>query len=369
MIDLKNLAGAAGWSFDGTTLAVHFASGPDADLNLAGSDLSASTDFALSVDASGTGADIVIAPPAPVISAPANGSTIANAVIHAITGTGENGDIVTVKIDGAVAGTALVSAGAWSFTPPSPLSNATHSVTATRPVRRERFRACRTPVVFHHVDTATPPAPVIRHAARTCSTIANADPAITGTGENGDVVTVKIDGAVAGTALVSAGAWSFTPASSLSAPHTVTATEANAAGTVSAVSNIDSFTINTSTPPAPVISVPANGSTIANADPASSALAGLAQIQMTVTIDGTVASTALLVSSGAWSFTPSTPLSNATHSVTATEANAAGTASAVSNTDSFTVNAGGGVAVTINPVDGDSNVSTMPRLTPRAACR
>jgi hypothetical protein len=49
-----------------------------------------------------------------------------------ISGGGVSGDTVTVSIDGTQVGTALVSNSAWSYTPTSPLSNASHTVTATQ---------------------------------------------------------------------------------------------------------------------------------------------------------------------------------------------------------------------------------------------
>ncbi len=81
------------------------------------------------------------------------------------------------------------------------------------------------------------------------------------------LVTVLIDGVAAGPAVTVAanGTWSFTPATALSnASHSVSATEVNAAGTSSTASAADTFTVNTATPPAPVIAAPANGVTIAN---------------------------------------------------------------------------------------------------------
>ncbi len=69
---------------------------------------------------------------APTITSPANGSTDTTTAEPAIAGTGLSGDMVTVSIDGTVAGTAPVVNSAWSFTPTSPLSNASHTVTATQ---------------------------------------------------------------------------------------------------------------------------------------------------------------------------------------------------------------------------------------------
>jgi hypothetical protein len=71
-------------------------------------------------------------PAAPTITSPANGGTDTTTAEPAIAGTGVSGDTVTVSIDGTVAGTAPVVNSAWSFTPTSPLSNASHTISATQ---------------------------------------------------------------------------------------------------------------------------------------------------------------------------------------------------------------------------------------------
>ncbi len=78
-------------------------------------------------------ANAVVAPAAPVISSPSNGSTDATTATPAISGTGVTGDTITLSIDGAAAVTALVtSARTWSYTPTAPLSEGSHTVTATQ---------------------------------------------------------------------------------------------------------------------------------------------------------------------------------------------------------------------------------------------
>ena len=71
-------------------------------------------------------------PAAPTIASPASGSTDTTTAEPVISGGGVSGDTVTVSIDGTQVGTALVSNSAWSYTPTSPLSNASHTVTATQ---------------------------------------------------------------------------------------------------------------------------------------------------------------------------------------------------------------------------------------------
>ena len=59
---------------------------------------------------------ISVPAPAPTITAPANGSQ----PIPPLSGSGINGDTVTVSIDGTVAGTTTVAGGSWSYTPTRP---------------------------------------------------------------------------------------------------------------------------------------------------------------------------------------------------------------------------------------------------------
>jgi hypothetical protein len=91
--------------------------------------------FSLTSDG-GTGLDVTLsqatAPAAPTIASPANGSTDTTTAEPVISGGGVSGDTVTISIDGTKVGTALVSNSAWSYTPTSPLSNASHTVTATQ---------------------------------------------------------------------------------------------------------------------------------------------------------------------------------------------------------------------------------------------
>ena len=78
---------------------------------------------------------------------------------------------------------------------------------------------------------------------------------------------------------------------------------------------------------------------------------------VTVTIDGTVAGTAPVVG-GAWSFTPTAALSNASHTITATQAAAGGPASTAAS-DTFTVNVAG-PSVTDTTTAGEKVVLLTP---------
>ena len=182
-------------------------------------------------------------PPAPTITSPANGSTDTTTATPTISGGGVTGDTVTVSIDGTVAGTAPVVSGAWSFTPTSALSNASHTITATQATAGGSNSPAASDTFTVNVATA-PAAPTITGPANGSTDTTTATPTISGGGVTGDTVTVSIDGTVAGTAPVVSGAWSFTPTSALSnASHTITATQA-AAGGPSSTAASDTFTVN-----------------------------------------------------------------------------------------------------------------------------
>ena len=142
------------------------------------------------------------APAAPTIASPANGSTDTTTAEPAIAGTGVSGDTVTVSIDGTQVGTAPVVNGAWTFTPTSPLSNASHTVSATQAASGGPSSTAATDTFTVALPTA-PAAPTIASPANGSTDTTTAEPVIAGTGVSGDTVTVSIDGTqVAGTAAV-----------------------------------------------------------------------------------------------------------------------------------------------------------------------
>ncbi len=344
-IDLKNFSSTGvTFSFTASSGVLQLTNGSSqhASLDFQASSLgSASFQFA-SDGASGTfvttaaGSSPPPPPPAPSITAPSNGSTITTTADPTISGSGISGDTVTVSIDGSVAGSTTVTGGNWSFTPTAPLSNTSHSVTATQAAAGGPSSAPSSADTFTINVPTAPPAPSITAPSNGSTITTTADPTISGSGISGDTVTVSIDGSVAGSTTVTGGNWSFTPTAPLSnTSHSVTATQAAAGGPSSAPSSADTFTISVP-PPAPSITAPSNGSTITTtADPTISG-SGISGDTVTVSIDGSVAGSTT-VTGGNWSFTPTAPLSNTSHSVTATQAAAGGPSSAPSSADTFTI--------------------------------
>jgi hypothetical protein len=136
IVDIRNFTAAgAAISYNSSTGVAQLSNGSQtATLDFNASTLGAG---ALKVASDGgTGVVLTLsqtsAPAAPTIASPANGSTDTTTTEPVISGGGVSGDTVTLSIDGTQVGTALVSNSAWSYTPTSPLSNASHTVTATQ---------------------------------------------------------------------------------------------------------------------------------------------------------------------------------------------------------------------------------------------
>ena len=354
-IDIKDVSALnATLTYNPTTGLVQIANGLNtATLAFQASSLSSGS-FALVSDGA-AGVDVMLSqtppPAAPTITAPTDGSVDTTATRPVISGTGISGDTVSVSIDGAVVGTAPVANGAWSFTPTTALTNASHTVTATQAATGGPGSAPSTADTFTvNVAVAPPAAPAaptitapIDGSVDTTAT----KPVISGTGVSGDTVSVSIDGAVVGTAPVANGAWSFTPTTALTnARHTVTATQAATGGPGSAPSTADTFTVNVAAaaPAAPTITAPTDGSVDTTATKPVISGTGISGDTVSVSIDGAVVGTAP-VANGAWSFTPTTALTNARHTLTATQAAAGGSGSAPSTADMFTVNVSGGLTI------------------------
>ncbi|WP_413318264.1 Ig-like domain-containing protein, partial [Agrococcus sp. 1P02AA] len=299
------------------------------------------------------------APDAPVIVSPADGSTIADAT-PTVTGTGEPGATVEVLIDGAVVGTAEVDeAGDWSLETTDELAEGEHIVDATQTDAAGNTSAADSNAFV--VDTTAPEAPVIVSPADG-STIADATPTVSGTGEPGATVEVSIDGAVVGTAVVDEdGAWSLETTEVLAdGEHTVDATQTDAAGNVS-VADSNTFVVDTVAPVAPVITGPVDGSTISDASPTVTGT-GEPGATVEVSIDGAVVGTAVVDEDGAWSLETTEVLADGEHTVDATQSDAAGNVSPADSV-SFTVDSAAPVAPVIEqPLSGSTTGDSTPTV-------
>lgn len=277
-----------------------------------------------------------MAPAAPFVTAPAAGATL-DTSRPTITGTGTAGDVITVIVDGVTVGTATVNGlGTWSFTLPSGLSDGSHQARATARDAAGNTSIPSMPVTFS-VDTTAPLPPLVTSPVAG-TTLSSSSPTYTGTAEPNSTVRVEVDGVVVGTVTASAtGTWSLLSPSPLSeGAHSVRARATDAVGNQSAAGPAVSFTVDTTAPGVPTLTSPTAGAASSNNRPLIQGSADPGSI-VTIRIDGTIVGTTVASSTGSFSFTPPSALSDGPHQVTAQAADAIGNTSSVSAPRSFTV--------------------------------
>ncbi|MGX7005612.1 Ig-like domain-containing protein [Caballeronia sp. KNU42] len=321
-------------------------------------------------------------PSAAVISsvglAVSGGSTTSTTPV--IKGTADAGDIVSVYDGIRLLGTALAGAdGNWSFTPTVALKAGTHNFAAIPQDSHGNVGASSNVVNIQIVPNTTP-APVITNVLDTVGTSADLvtipsgsatngnQPTISGTGVIGDTVTIYQNGTACGSTVVDAtGHWSIKASPAMSdGTHVMTATQIGNGLAQSGSSNAWSINIITNaptTPAAPTLTddsgaaIPA-GSTTADAHPHINGT-GVAGDVIKVYDNGTEIGSTTVGGDGKWSFTPSTDLSNGTHSITVVDVNAAGTPSAASGAISVVI-AAGTPATPAAPSLTDDNANAIP---------
>jgi uncharacterized protein (TIGR03382 family) len=298
-------------------------------------------------------------PAAPVVTTPADGSTITDTT-PTYSGTAEAGSTVNVIVDGASVGTTTATAaGTWSFTPATALAEGPHTVRATAADALGNTSPSSNTNTFT-VDTTPPAAPVVLTPADG-ATINDNTPTYSGTAEPGSTVAVTVDGTQVGTTTATAaGTWSYTSTTGLSnGTHTVKARATDAVGNTSADSNTNTFVVDATPPPAPVVLTPADGATINDNTPAYSGTAEAGSI-VTVFVDGASVGTTTATAGGTWSFTPATALADGPHTVKATAEDATGNISPDSNTNTFTVDTTALAPVVLTPANGAVLTDTTP---------
>ena len=279
---------------------------------------------------------VVAVPAAPIIDNPTEGFVWWSGS-PGFYGTADLGVEVWVSQDGGtfhLASRAPDPDPGWAWGGESTLPDGTHYYSA---FARNVAGDSPTVSVSFSVDTQAPAAPVVVTPANGSNT-SDSTPTVSGTGEPGATVSVVVDGATVGTTTVDgAGNWTYTLATALSeGAHSVRATQTDGAGNTSVVSNTNTFTVDTVAPGAPVVVTPANGSNTSDSTPTVSGT-GEPGATVQVTVDGTVVATVTANGSGNWSWTATVPLADGPHTVNATQTDASGNTSPVSNTNTFTV--------------------------------
>ena len=273
---------------------------------------------------------VVATPTAPVLTTP---SSITNQLNPTIKGTAEAGSAITVY-DGATSlGTTVASsAGSWSFTPDTDLTEAAHTITATVRNAAGTISPVSTPITLT-IDRTAPDRPALTSGSGFTT---NTTPIIKGTAEAGSTVTVY-DGATSlGTTVASStGEWTLTPSLALTqADHNITANARDAAGNLSDISSSITLTVDTTAPDSPVLTT--LGETTKNTMPT---IEGETEPNGAVTVYDGDASLGTVQASpdGTWTFTPTMPLDLGDHSITARSRDYAGNISPASAAITLTV--------------------------------
>lgn len=316
--------------------------------NAAGLPSTPSAGYTVSVD--------TMAPAIPVVTAftddvgATQGAIGAGALIDdarpTLTGTAEPNVTISVFDGTTLIGTTTASpSGAWSFTPTTAMTDGAHALTVTATDALGN-QSAPTAVRSFTVDATPPAPPAITGAADAVGTIRgnvanggltdDAAPLLSGTAVANATVSIFNNGTLIGTAVASStGAWSFAlPSSLANGTNTFTATQTDAAGNVSTASPAYVVVVDTAAPAAPAIvtvtddAAPLTGTLASGAatNDTTPTLAGAAEANASIALfdNATQIGTAVANDAGAWTFTPTTPLADGNHILTARATDAAG---------------------------------------------
>ncbi|WP_139810715.1 Ig-like domain-containing protein, partial [Pantoea rwandensis] len=323
----------------------------------------------------------------PNVTVANGGSTNDNTPV--LSGSAEANAIVTVYDGSTVLGSTTASGtGAWSFQTAA-LTNGSHPLSVTvKDAAGNISPASGTYTVV--VDTVAPVASTLVITNDVTNTVVanggstnDTTPTLSGTvsaAEAGSRVSIYDNGGLLGTAIVQAnGTWTYTTVALLQGTHPITVTVTDIAGNVSGTTSA-SVIIDTTAPAALTIAASNNnGSTavaIANngtTNDSTPLLSGTGEAGAKVTVyDGAaVLGTTTVGSNGQWTFITPT-LTNATHTLTATQTDAAGnvspnasvtlTVDTVAPTNTTLVITNDSVAPTGTVANGGSTRDTTPVL-------
>lgn len=316
-----------------------------------------------------------------------------------LNGTGEAGATITVFDNNNPIGTTTVDQnGSWSFTPGNPLSNDQHVFTASATDSAGNTGAVSGSFTLT-VDAQAPNVPAMTSviddnnqpnvSVLPDQVTDDRRPVLNGTGEADATINIFDNGVLLGTTVVApGGTWSWTVNSDLTeGSHNLTVSATDPAGNTSAASSAWNIVVDVTPPAVPTLTsvVDDQPSLIGNlvsgqlTNDATPTLNGRGEVGATINIwlDGgtTPIGTAIVDGTGAWSFTPGTPLTNGNHTFTLSATDPAGNTSALSGGFTLNVDATPPVAPVITSVadntapvigvvpNGGSTNETRPTIT------
>lgn len=334
-----------------------------------------------------------LAPTAPVITQVAddvgplidnlNNGQATNDPLPTLSGTAEANSTVRIYDNGSFIGfTTADGTGAWTFTPGTQLGNGNHALTVT--ATDAAGNVSPTSAGFNIVvDTVAPLAPTIIQAFDDVQpgtgTLSNGAftndtrPVLSGSAEAGARVAIYDNGALLATVTAAIdGTWEYLTTTLGNGQHVFTAIATDAAGNVSPVSGGFTIIVDTIAPSVPLLvsvvddiaggvfnAALSNGQLTNDARPT---LNGTAEAGSTISIyDGsTLLGTALVQSNNSWSFTPTTPLANGSHTFTVTATDAAGNTSGATAGFSVVVDTTAPTQPSISSIIDDVGPNTGP---------
>ncbi|WP_234096596.1 BapA/Bap/LapF family large adhesin [Citrobacter portucalensis] len=334
-----------------------------------------------------------LAPTAPVITQVAddvgplignlNNGQATNDPLPTLSGTAEANSTVRIYDNGSFIGfTTADGTGAWTFTPGTQLGNGNHALTVT--ATDAAGNVSPTSAGFNIVvDTVAPLAPTIIQAFDDVQpgtgTLSNGAftndtrPVLSGSAEAGARVAIYDNGTLLATVTATIdGTWEYLTTTLGNGQHVFTAIATDAAGNVSPVSGGFTINVDTIAPSIPLLvsvvddiaggvfnAALSNGQLTNDARPT---LNGTAEAGSTISIyDGsTLLGTALVQSNNSWSFTPTTPLANGSHTFTVTATDAAGNTSGATAGFSVVVDTTAPTQPSISSIIDDIGPNTGP---------
>ncbi|MDR9891583.1 Ig-like domain-containing protein [Pseudenterobacter timonensis] len=359
------------------------------DLNVQAVDAAGNTSGTTSFEVAGVNDTVVDAPVITAITAEdievSGGST--NDATPVISGTAVAGSTVNIYLDGSATPVATIVAtddGTWSYPVPenAALGEGLHSFTATATLGGVTSGLSGAATVT--VDLTDPDAPTIDAVtddlAPFTGPLTSGDatndtrPTLSGTGTAGETITLYEGDSVLGSVVIGpTGNWSITPTAALdSGEHILTITTTDAAGNESIPSAGFTVVVDTLSTTPVITNAQDNVGSVTDAvltggvtDDATPTLTGTAEANSTVAIfeGGTQIGTVLADGTGAWSFTPGTPLAAGLHSFTAVVTDPQGNISTASQPFNVTIDVAPPAIPTIDSVSDNVDGGATGNLT------